>query len=243
MRKLRDRYRVHGIETSTVRDYVAYAARYPRLIGKKGDVKDVQRPWALEAVRARVPRGTKIIDMGGSNCELAAELMDEYEVTIVDPYDGTGGGPRSSAGLQKRYPKITFVHGLLDSKLGLPCQYGCVLSTSVIEHIPPNLVYDALVGIDDVLVPGGWSLHAIDFTVKGDGPIKRNTDAILQRLFDGYPIEESLESVRERVLANYETYYLSPQMYLQWKKARTFDEYPWRLVTTLNLVVEKLADA
>ena len=43
------------------------------------------------------------------------------------------------------------------------------------------------------------------------------------------------------MIADHETYFLSPLMYQQWRKDRTYDAYPWRQVGTLNFILEKVA--
>ena len=68
-------YRLVYLGYSTVRDYTRYYEQYPDLLGPKGDLKDVQRPWVLEMVREHVPKGAQVIDMGGGYCHLASCLM------------------------------------------------------------------------------------------------------------------------------------------------------------------------
>jgi len=229
-----------SLEWPTVRDYVRYVESYPELLGPHGDVKDVQRPWALEQIRRLVPVGAKVIDMGGASCELASQLMDDYEVTVVDPYDGTGNGPKSFSPYKARFPRLSFVAAALDETIELPRVFDAVVSTSVLEHIPSELIGTTLRGIDRVLKPGGFSIHAIDFTVRGEGGgIKERTDAVLSAVFRYYGLPLSPEGLAEELLSEVDTYYLSPQMYLRWKKARKFEEYPWRQVSSLNLTLRR----
>jgi hypothetical protein len=217
-------YRLIYLGYSTVRDYTRYYEQYPHLLGPKGDLKDVQRPWALEAVREHVPKGAKVIDLGGASCELAS-CLDDYEVTVIDPYDGRGGGPRQMDHLQRKYPRVSFICAVLNANTNVRQEYQAVVSTSVIEHIPPPEVFDTLVGIDKALLVGGKSIHAIDFTVRGEGRIKTLTDQVLENFVAGYALEKAIDDLRQEMIHNHETYYLSLLMYQQWRKQRRYEEY------------------
>lgn len=236
-------YRLRYLGFSTVHDYTRYFQTCPDLLGPKGDLKDVQRPWVLETLKEYVPKGQAVIDMGGSACELASCFMNDYVVTVIDPYDGTGNGPTGMAHLQKRFPKLRFIRDVLNSKTTVFGKHAAVVSTSVIEHIPPDLIYDTALGIDNALAVGGLSMHAIDFTVRGEGSIKTRTDEILRAWFRSYSIAaERLDELRAAMLSDHGTYFLSPLMYQQWRKQRTYEEYPWRQVGTVNVVLEKTSD-
>ena len=60
-----------------------------------GDLKDNQRPWALKAILSVIPPGSRVLEIGAGE-PFIADILDRlgYEVWIVDPYDGTGNGPR-----------------------------------------------------------------------------------------------------------------------------------------------------
>ena len=234
-------YRLASLGYSTVRDYTRYYEHCSQLLGPKGDLKDVQRPWALEAVRHWVPAGAAIIDMGGAGCELASCLMDDYVVTVVDPYDGRGSGPTNVVALQRKYPQISYIEDVLTPQTALPQIYQAVVSTSVVEHLGPSAVFDTVLGIDQVLVVGGWSIHAIDFTVRGEGRIKTLTDQVVAQFLAAYAVETSLDELRQAMLADHETYFLSPLMYQQWRKQRSYDAYPWRQVGSINIILQKIA--
>ncbi len=62
---LKNKYKLESIGFSTVRDYSRYFSEYPNLLGEYGDLKDVQRPWALEQIHSKVKPLSKILDMGG----------------------------------------------------------------------------------------------------------------------------------------------------------------------------------
>ena len=236
-------YQLRYLGFSTVRDYTRYIQEFDDLLGTKGDLKNVQRPWALETLKKHLKPGVAIIDMGGSACELASCLMDDYKVTVIDPYDGRGNGPTKMAHLQKRFPKLRFVRDVLNSNTNVSGDHAAVVSTSVVEHIPPELIEDTVIGIDNALQVGGISLHAIDFTVRGEGRIKAQTDQVLRNWFRCYGIVEGqLDDLRQEMIDNPETYFLSPVMYNQWRKGRAYDEYPWRQVGTINIIVEKVGD-
>ena len=162
-------------------------------------------------------------------------------MTVIDPYDGRGGGPNDIGSLRRKYQRVTFLQEALTARTNVAQIYQAVVSTSVVEHIPPTEVFNALLGIDKALLVGGKSIHAIDFTVRGEGRIKTTTDLILQALLQGYGLDKSIEDLRDEMLRDHETYYLSPLVYQQWRGKRTYQEYPWRQVGAFNIILEKIA--
>jgi hypothetical protein len=78
----------------------------------------------------------------------------------------------------------------------------------------------------------------MDFTVTGEGRIKDRTDKIINEVLRFYGLPDSIDEIRRVVKNQHDVYYLSPLMYLKWKKERSYDEYPWRQVTSLNFVVQ-----
>ena len=75
---------------SRVSDYTRYFDRYPTLMYPKGDLKDVQRPWALEKTAELVKPTGLVVDLGGAGCQLARELMKTHRVTWSIPMMALG---------------------------------------------------------------------------------------------------------------------------------------------------------
>ncbi len=233
-------YELVSLDYSTVRDYTRYWEEHSDLIGERGALKDVQRPWVLETVDDLIPGGSFVADMGGAACDLASCLAQNYRVTVVDPYDGRGNGPTRVEVMKKRHPTINFIIDTLNPDTDIDQEYHAVVSTSVIEHIPVPHVGDAVEGIDRALISGGYSIHAIDFSVRGNGRIMVNNKHCLEAFVSAYGLDPGVvEELRNRMIEDCETYYLSAPMYQQWRRKRDYDEYPWRQVGTLNIVLKK----
>ena len=81
---------------------------------RAGDLKDVQRPWALKAIVGAVRPGARLLEIGAGE-PLVAELLARlgYDVTVVDPYDGRDRGPADVEALRAAYPRVRFVAGPL----------------------------------------------------------------------------------------------------------------------------------
>jgi hypothetical protein len=68
-------YRLVYVGYSTARDYTRCYEQYRSLLGVKGGLKDVQRPWAFEAVREYILKEAKTIAMEDGSCEFASCFM------------------------------------------------------------------------------------------------------------------------------------------------------------------------
>lgn len=233
------RFELLDLSYSTVRDYIHYCSAYPKLVSGKGDLKDVQRPWALEKVDSFVAPGGRVLDLGGSRCELAAVMAERYAVTVIDPYDGRAGGASSPDPYRSRHPELTIIQGLLEPGSELPPQQA-VISTSVVEHIAPG-DHDSLVeAIYEVLEPGGFSIHAIDLTCRGDrGFLEEATQTICQSWCDAHRVSVDVTRLVRKMLDDPRTFWLPVTMYDQWRKGRAYDDYPWRQVGAMLLVARK----
>ncbi|HXM32799.1 MAG TPA: hypothetical protein VN921_04030, partial [Chthoniobacterales bacterium] len=53
-----------GISYATVRDYCQSVDLLPEITGIDGDLKNVQRPWALKAVLGCVPPPARLLEIG-----------------------------------------------------------------------------------------------------------------------------------------------------------------------------------
>ena len=83
-----------SLSYATVRDYCDSADHFPRLATLQGDLKDVQRPWAVKAILNHLPPGSRLLEVGSGEPHAAAALADlGYRVTVCDPFDGSGRGP------------------------------------------------------------------------------------------------------------------------------------------------------
>lgn len=225
---------------STVPDYLRYQHDYPSLAGEKGDLKDVQRPWAFEKVVGLVPRGARVVDLGGSRGELAEALSLHAQVTVVDPYDGSGGGPTNVEFYRRKFPKVSFLAEFLTAETKLPKQQA-VVSTSVVEHIAPKFHADTVAAIDGVLSVGGYSIHAVDLTCRGKNGFMEGQIDLSQSWADAHCPGTNIRKIVSTMIDDVECFFLPVTMYIQWKKSKNYNEYPWRNVGTLNIIFRKTA--
>ena len=223
---------------SRVSDYTRYFDRYPTLMYPKGDLKDVQRPWALEKTRELVQPNGLVVDLGGGGCQLASELMKTHQVTVVDPFDGSGGGLRDPKPFRQKYPGLTIVQGKLDSESNLT-GFDAVITTSVVEHIPPAHHRDTVEGIRRALRVGGYSIHAVDVTIQAVKDFLLSMQQVAESFVRAHGVDYDIAPLRDKALADVETYFLSPLTYQLWRNGRPFDTYPWRKVISFNVVLRR----
>lgn len=225
---------------ATVREFHELHDRYRELIVGKGDLKDFQRPWVVDQVLKSVSAGSRIVEIGGDRCQVADYLQRKgYQVWVVDLFEGFGGGGAQIDQVRAKYPKLTLVKGWFHDCEGLPAEtFDAVYSVSVLEHTPPNLIPATFERIAQVLKPGGRSMHAVDYTL--EGTVLRNgylIDKVMQCLGES----RRAVDIEQECLADLDTFYLSAQGHYWWRKSlnRTYDEYPFRRVTSLNVVSVK----
>lgn len=227
-----------NVTYARVPDYVRYLEKYPGSLGEYGDLKDVQRPWVRETVEQLMPTGGSLLDMGGSRCELASDLMIDYDVTVVDPYDGSGNGPTNPEYYRKKFPRLNIVKGLVSPSTPYP-GHDAVISTSVVEHIDPIYHQRTVEGIYESLKPGGYSIHAIDVSCKGVNGFLEKTIDICQSWIEVHGVSYPLRTLVDEMLTSVDTYFLPVTMYVRWKKDRPYNAYPWRKVGSVQVVLQK----
>jgi hypothetical protein len=122
-----------------VRDWSDSLERLPLLATASRDLKDVQRPWALKAIAAAVPPGSRLLEIGAGEPLVAGMLArDGYDVTVVDPYDGRDGGPSDV----EAPPGVRVIRGLFPRDVPAAERFDCVYSISVLEHLPAAAIDD-----------------------------------------------------------------------------------------------------
>src|SRR5829696_2911072 len=170
---LQERYEgefaVDPISYATVRDHADSIDNLPPLATVTGDMKDVQRCWMVKAILGTVPSGSRLVEIGAGEPLVAAVLARlGYDVTVVDPYDGTGNGPREFSIFTAAYPEVRFVREPFPPPGGLDGEFDAVYSISVLEHVPEWAVAGLVdAGRDLVRARGGVSIHAVDHVIAG----------------------------------------------------------------------------
>jgi SAM-dependent methyltransferase len=242
------RYQTRAFDYATVRDFCDSADWLSPLMFFNGDLKDVQRPWALKAVLGTTPPGSRLIEIGGGEPRVAAALAElGYEVTLVDPYDGTGSGPTAYESYVKCYPDVRIVRNHFSAQLPLePASVAAIFSISVLEHLPAIEVARVFEGIRRFLRPGGYSLHCIDSVIAGNDTEHHYNQLKLilgeqSRLAapDGIPDEGLYDRLLAQLGEDLETFYLSAQGHHLWRGGCSYDTFPFRRVVSIQTCVQR----
>jgi Methyltransferase domain len=238
--ELEDRYRgkftVEPLSYGTVRDLADSRDHFGGLARASGDMKDLQRCWMVKAVLGSVERDGRLVEIGAGE-PLVAGLLSQlgYEVTVVDPYDGSGNGPLEFEQFQRAYPEVNFVRERFPPAQGLSSEVTCVYSISVLEHVPLEQVDSVIDASLDALAPGGSTIHAIDHVLAGWG-----TEAHLERLDQivhrsGLAAED-LRRTLDELRDDPDAYFVSSESHERWRGAIPYDEYPMRRIASIGVL-------
>lgn len=232
-------------ETSyaTVRNYCESVDHLPQITGLDGDLKNVQRPWAVKALLRAVPPPARLLEIGGGE-PIVSGFLNElgYDVTLVDPYDGFGNGPTEYEEYVDRFPNVKIVRGYFEPHMpGLtPASFDAIFSVSVLEHLPAEASEKCFRATEEFLAPGGASIHCFDFVLQGVAEQYALTSArnILnhQAQLGSRPAETGLEDLLARLKDDVETFFLSPQGHHQWRRSLPYEKFPFRKVVSLQTI-------
>ena len=235
-----------GLSYATVRDYCESLDELPQITALDGDLKNVQRPWAVKAVLANVPPPARLLEIGGG-VPIVSGFLSElgYEVTLVDPYDGFGNGPTDYQRYVKLFPHVKIVReyfrpGLEALTAG---SFDAIFSISVLEHLAGDSLTSCFEAIDEFLAPQGVSIHCFDFILQGTGEAHdlANSQRILaeHQKIAGQTEAEPFENLVERLRTDVETFFLSPQGHHNWRGGQAYADFPFRKVASLQTVATR----
>jgi hypothetical protein len=156
-------------------------------------------------------------------------------VTIVDPYDGSGNGPREYAQFTAAYPDLSFVRDRFPPARPLEGQFDAVYSVSVLEHVPLQAIDDVIGGAHALLAErGACSIHAVDHVLAGWGAESHREG--LGRIVSASGMgEEMLDRALAEMERDPETYFVSAEAHNQWRGSVPYDSYPMRRIGSVNL--------
>ena len=229
---------------ATVRDYCESVDLLPEIAPTDGDLKNVQRPWAVKTLLRLVPPPARLLEIGGGEPIVSGFLSElGYTTTLVDPYDGFGNGPTDYERYVELFPNVKIVRGYFEPQMQTfpPSSFDAILSVSVLEHLPIEAAANCFRAIAEFLAPGGASVHCFDFVLQGVAQEYDLTTArhILeqQAQLENRPSSDTaLEELIERLTNDLETFYLSPQGHHHWRGGRPYDDFPFRKVVSLQTI-------
>jgi ubiquinone/menaquinone biosynthesis C-methylase UbiE len=228
---------VPTIGVATVKDFCDSWDNMHPLASISRDLKDVQRPWMIKAILGSVPTGSRLCEIGAGE-PFVADFLNKcgYEITVVDPYDGSGQGPTGFETYSTAYANIKFIRANFGRDLSVLSD-GCfdaIYSISVLEHVPRTDVLSVCQGIKRFCKPGGISIHAIDHVLRGHGDAYHLDHLLLYAETLGIS-RESVVQLMKYCETDTETYFLSAEGHNQWRGAMSYESFPMRKVISVNL--------
>lgn len=228
---------LESISYGTARDYADSVDQMPALAGSNLDMKDMQRCWAIKAILGNVGRGSRILEIGAGEPLVAGVLARlGYRVTVFDPYQGGGNGPREYGLFKAAYPDVEIVRDEFPPAAPLDGDFAAVYSISVLEHVPLERI-DAVLGAarDLLAAERGCSIHAVDHVLAGWGDSAHREK--LERIGVACGLStEALAATLGRMETDPETYFVSAEAHNRWRGAIPYDDYPMRRIGSVHFL-------
>ena len=241
------RFHAPLLSYGTVRDYCDSCDHLPWLACVQNDLKDLQRPWTIKATLGLLPPPARLLEIGAGEPLVAAALADlDYNVTVVDPYDGSGGGPTAYEQFVQSYSRVRIIQEEFRPGLAeLENQtFDAIYSISVLEHVPDPFLGTLFQAVSMHLRPGGWSFHSVDCVIHGAqstyhreqcSRIVRYLNQFVAR--DVIPGEELLKLL-DQANDDIETCYLSAAGHNLWRAGAPYDTFPFREVISVQFATK-----
>ncbi len=230
------KFELEPIGYGTVRDYADSTENLPGLAAASADMKNLQRCWTLKAILGNVPVGGRLLEIGAGE-PLVAGILSRlgYDVTVVDPYDGSGNGPREFSLFTATYPDLDFIRDQFPPGRGLDGGFDCVYSISVLEHVPLDAIDGVLEAASAAVAErSGAQIHAVDHVLAGWSADSHREG--LERIAAGLGIgPEALAATIAAMESDPETYFVSAEAHNQWRGSVPYDSYPMRRIGSVEL--------
>ena len=130
-----------GTSYATVRDFCESADELPKITLVEGDLKYVQRPWAVKTILRHLPPPARLLEIGGGEPIVSGFLSElGYDVTLVDPYEPSNHQSGDYERYVRLFPHVKIIREYFQSGLsGIePGSFDVIFSVSVLEHLPPD---------------------------------------------------------------------------------------------------------
>lgn len=235
-----------GTSYATVRDYCESLDELRQITAMDGDLKNMQRPWAVKAVLANLPPPARLLEIGGGEPIVSGFLSElGYNVTLVDPYDGFGNGPTDYQRYVDLFPHVKIVREYFRPGLSVLAagSFDAIFSVSVLEHLKANALTSCFEAMAEFLSPEGISIHCFDFILQGVGDAHdfANAQRILaeQHKIMGQIGAEPFENLVQRLRTDVETFFLSPQGHHHWRRGQPYADFPFRKVVSLQTIARR----
>ncbi|MGD0038765.1 MAG: glycosyltransferase, partial [Bacteroidota bacterium] len=168
-----------------------------------------------------IPKGQKILEIGGGDSRIISALKNQYEFWNIDKLEGVGNGPFAIRDMEGFHFVKDYIGAFNTS---LPDSYfDFVFSISVLEHVDQKKeVYESVISdIDRVLKPGGFSLHCFDIVMKNSNVWSN------QFLYYMYEHTSVLNPSKQwtEVMNDADLYYMSREAYDQYWMSATHKSY------------------
>ena len=154
-----------------------------------GDLKEYQRYWAYEYIKSRLSADSKVLEIGSGKPNLLRTLRKNFgcECWGMDPFTGSGSGPKAFELMTQVFGEIRLVKGSIgEHSHELPDQYfDFVFSVSALEHIPHEQWEPCFKDMMRVARDEAWIFHAIDCPLDGE----------YQQPLDSNPLFDALTSI------------------------------------------------